>query len=55
MNLSLVYTLGKQTCRLNSQINMVDLIKCQIRMTNLTNCNSQWLLYMVNLTKPWSS
>ncbi len=31
---------------------MVDLIKCQIRMANLTTCKSQWPLNMVNLTKP---
>ncbi len=34
---------------------MVDLIKCEIKMANLTNCKSQWPLNMVNLTKPWSS
>jgi hypothetical protein len=34
---------------------MVDLTKCRIKMVNLINCNSQWPLSMVNLTKPWSS
>jgi hypothetical protein len=30
---------------------MVDFIKCQIKMTNLTYCKSQWPLSMVNLIK----
>jgi hypothetical protein len=33
---------------------MVDLIKCQLIMANLTNYKSQWPLRMVNLIKPWS-
>jgi hypothetical protein len=33
---------------------MVDLIKCQIIMANLTNYKSQRPLSMVNLIKPWS-
>jgi hypothetical protein len=41
-------------CKLNSQISMVGLSKCQIIMVNLANCKSQWLLSMINLTKLWS-
>jgi hypothetical protein len=41
--------------KLEGQINVVDLTKCQIRMANLTNYKSQLPLNMVNLTKLWSS